>query len=71
MYYEHYVQDGESYNYVDTRVPAITCDTYINKYLSDLHNFQLKSITKEMYETPENYLCPDIDTISIYGQLRH
>ena len=36
-------------NFIDTVVNSITCDVYIDKYLSDLNSNQIISIKKEMY----------------------
>ena len=66
----HYIktEPDENGKFTSTVVNSITCDVYIEKYLSDLNSHQIASIKKEMYNTPRNYLCPDTDTVNISGQ---
>ena len=46
----------------------MTCDLYIEKYLSNLHPLQIENIKEELYNKPNDYICPDIDMIYLSGQ---
>ena len=64
MYYQ-IIEHGEQDKKV---VKAITCDKFIDKYLSDLSSKQLNSINYEMFKQPENFVCPDKDTYQLKVQ---
>ena len=64
MYYYITLPDQTTVN-----VTAINCDEYITKYLSGLHSKQIESILAEMYDKAEEYKCPDIATIRLWGSL--
>ena len=48
-------------------LPHITCDKYIEKYLSHLTEREGQSLEDEFLQKPENYICPDTDTILLSG----
>ena len=65
MHFYNIIHNDENKGVKRVDVDTITCDIYINKYLSDLNDFQLQRIKEELYGEPKDYLCPDIDTIYI------
>ena len=50
-------------------VASLTCDEYITKYLSDLNEDQLSTIKSEMFNKPENFICPDLSVVSLSGTI--
>ena len=55
--------------FTNTVVNSITCDVFIDKYLSNLNSNQIFSIKKEMYPLPSLYLCPDTDIVNLSSQI--
>ena len=55
---------------LETR-PAITCLEYIENYLlgTDYADYA-SNLEKEFYDSPEDYLCPDYDEVTIYGAFK-
>ena len=48
---------------------AISCDKYIEKYLSDLVITEQQDFSNELYKKPEKYICPDTGSFKIQGFL--